>query len=76
MYSDPALIREHIIKIRLNDIEANLIDSLVHYTGQQKAPLLRELLLEQARLVLTGDADLARSEAANEVRQTSLFGTY
>ena len=50
MYSDPALIREHVVKLRLNDNEQALIDAWVRYTGQQKAVLLREMLLEQARL--------------------------
>lgn len=73
MYSDPALIREHVVKLRLNDTEADLIDALVNYTGQQKAPLLRELLLEQARLVLTGDANSAPIGAVNEGPQLALF---
>jgi hypothetical protein len=38
MYADPALVREHVVKLRLNDPEAELIDALVNYTGQQKAP--------------------------------------
>lgn len=65
MYTDPSLIRDHVVKIRLNDNEANLINAWVNYTGQQKAALLREMLLEQAQL------DLAAS--ANEVPQLSLF---
>ena len=44
MYADPSLIREHVVKLRLNDNEQELIDALVNYTGQQKAPLLRDLL--------------------------------
>ncbi len=59
MYVDPTLIREHVVKIRMNDPEAALIEALVNYTGQQKASLLRELLLEQARLVLSGQGDYA-----------------
>jgi hypothetical protein len=50
MYADPALIRDHVVKLRLNDNEADLIDAWVKYTGQQKAALLREMLLEQAAL--------------------------
>jgi hypothetical protein len=49
MYADPSLIRDHVIKLRLNDQEAALIDAWVNYTGQQKAALLREMLLEQAQ---------------------------
>jgi len=73
MYADPSLIREHVVKLRLNDTEAELIDALVNYTGQQKAPLLRDLLLEQARMVLTGEANYAANAAANEGPQLALF---
>lgn len=72
MYSDPSLIREHVIKIRLNDNEARLIDALVAYTGQQKAVLLREMVLEQARLDMAANSQ--RSEAVTEGAQRSLFG--
>lgn len=73
MYSDPALIREHVVKIRLNDTEADLIDALVAYTGQQKAPLLRDLLLDQAGKVLTGEAQIAPAGQINEGPQMALF---
>jgi hypothetical protein len=33
MYSDPSFIRDHVVKLRLNDNEAALIDALVNYTG-------------------------------------------
>jgi hypothetical protein len=56
MYTDPSLIREHVVKLRLNDQEWNLIDAWVNYTGQQRAVLLREMLLEQARMNLMADA--------------------
>lgn len=72
MYSDPSLIREHVVKIRLNDNENRLIDALVNYTGQQKAVLLREMVLEQARLDLAANAHL--SSAGDEGPQRSLFG--
>ena len=73
MYTDPSLIRDHVVKIRLNDQEAELVNALVNYTGEQKAALLRDLLLEQARLVLFGN--VAPGGASNEVPQMSLFGT-
>ena len=73
MYADPSLIREHVVKLRLNDTESELIDALVNYTGQQKAPLLRDLLLEQARLVLAGEANYGAANAANEGPQMALF---
>lgn len=70
MYADPSLIRDHVVKIRLNDTEAALVDALVNYTGQQKAALLRELLLEQAQLVLAGESALENTEY--EVPQMAL----
>jgi hypothetical protein len=73
MYADPSLIRERIVKIRLNDSEADLIDALVNYTGQQKAPLLRNLLLEQASMVLTGQADVPPATQQAEGPQMALF---
>lgn len=69
MYTDPSLIREHVVKLRFNDREADLINAWVNYTGQQKAALLREMLLEQARL------DLAAMDGASEGPQRSLFGS-
>lgn len=73
VYTDPSLIREHVVKVRLNDAEADLIDALVNYTGQQKAPLLRDLLLEQARLVLAGEANYGPTPVASEGPQMALF---
>lgn len=76
MYTDPSLIRDHVVKLRLNENEARLIDAIVDYTGQQKAALLRELLLEQARLVLAGDgANYGLFEHRDEVPQQALTGT-
>lgn len=72
MYTDPSLIREHVVKLRLNDNESALIDALVNYTGQQKAALLRELLLEQAQLVLLGGSNYGAGGAASEGPQAAL----
>ena len=64
------MIREHVVKLRFNDLEARLINAWVEYTGQQKATLLREMLLEQAQLDLgLHDAAEARS---NEGPQMAL----
>jgi hypothetical protein len=72
-YTDPSLIREHVVKIRLNDHEADLIDAWVNYTGQQKAVLLREMLLEQASLDMGLNG--AGAPLVNEVPQLALFRT-
>lgn len=70
MYTDPQFIRDHVVKLRFNDLEAKLINAWVEYTGQQKATLLREMLLEQAQLDL-GLHD-AQQRAANEGPQRTL----
>jgi len=70
MYADPSLIRDHVVKLRLNDQEAALIDAWVNYTGQQKATLIREMLLEQATLDM---AQIASGGAGSEVPQLTLF---
>lgn len=68
-YTDQSNIRDHVVKLRFNDREAELINAWANYTGQQKAVLLREMLLEQAQLDL--DAAFGQSEGP----QRSLFGT-
>lgn len=55
MYQDTALLRTHTVKIRLSDAEAALINALVDFTGEQRAVLLRDLILEQARSLLFGE---------------------
>jgi hypothetical protein len=52
MYSDPSLIRRHTVKLSLSDREAALIDAFCAYTGEEKAPMLRELVLQRAVEVL------------------------
>ena len=48
MYSDPTKIRSHVTKLRFSDEESQLIDAWVNYTGEQKAVLLREMVLAGA----------------------------
>ena len=72
MYADPSLIRSVVIPIRLNDAEAELLDAVVKYTGQQKSTLMRELFLEQARLVLMGQGDIGVPGQPIEQAQPSL----
>lgn len=56
MYVDPTKLRSHVVKIRFSDEEAALVEALTNYTGEQKAVLLRELILEQAASVLFGES--------------------
>lgn len=67
MYSDPSNIRRHVVKVRLNDREAELLDAWNNYTGQQKAVVAREMLLEQARL------DLEAAMGSTDAPQLALF---
>lgn len=60
MYTDPARIRKHVVKLRLSDEEHALVEALVNYTGEQKATLLRDLVLERAMEIM------APSDGANE----------
>ena len=47
MYADPKHIRDHIVKVRLNDAERRLLDALAEFNGSQPATFAREMLLEQ-----------------------------
>ena len=47
MYHDPALIRKHVIKVSLSDREAKLIEALPEYTGEQKAAMVRGLVMDR-----------------------------
>jgi hypothetical protein len=52
MYSDPSLIRRHTVKLSFSDREFDLVNAFCAYTGEEKAPLLRELAIQQALLAL------------------------
>jgi len=52
MYQDATKIRSHIVKLRFSDEENRLIQALTDYTGEQKAALLRELIIESAREII------------------------
>lgn len=75
MYADPSLIRKHRVTLYLNDQEAALIDATNDYLGGEKAPLLRDLLIQSAHRVLVGEANLAPASAGNEGQQIALFKT-
>lgn len=67
MYADPTLIRDKTVKLSFNELEANLIQAWVDYHGGEKAPFIRELVLEQARL------DLGLDQAVKETPQLELL---
>ena len=53
MYTDPTRIRSHVVKVRLSEEEARLIQALTDYTGEQKASLIRDLVLERAMEIMS-----------------------
>ena len=75
MYADPINIRKHRVTIRLNDLEADLLDAINNYNGSQKATLLREILLSGVHRVLQGELDIGSRESQVEGEQMALFGT-
>jgi hypothetical protein len=70
MYSDPTQLRLKTVKLSFNELEANLIQAWVDYHGGEKAPFIRELVLEQARL------DLGLDQAAVETPQLELLRAF
>lgn len=61
VYADPSNIRDIVLRVRLSEAEDDLLNAVVRYTGQQKSTLMRELFIEQARLVLAGFADIGEN---------------
>jgi len=53
MYQDPTKIRSHVVKLRFSDEEYQLIQAVINYTGEQKAALLRGLVLESAAEIVS-----------------------
>lgn len=74
MYTDPANIRDYEVRLRLNEREHELVSALVNYTGQQKGPLLREMLLSHAEAVLSGQADVLLSRVVIEGSESVRLG--
>jgi len=68
-YSDPSLLREFEARVRLNERENELVSALCNFTGQQKGVLLREIILDFAQKVLSGQADLPAQRSMGESPQ-------
>lgn len=47
MYADPSHIRDHVIKVRLNDAELGLLEALARFNQAQLAAFARDLILAQ-----------------------------
>jgi hypothetical protein len=75
MYADPSLIRDVVIRVRLNDVESNLLDSIHALTGHHKSTLLRDIFIAGAQKVLAGEMDITAAGEVIEAPQKTLFGT-
>lgn len=75
MYGDPALIRSHRVNLSFNQNEAELVNAVCNYTGQEKAAFIRELVLDRVQEVLTHMAQSAAAAPGTRDAQTALFGT-
>ncbi len=73
MYADPSLIRDVVIRVRLNDAESELLDAIQKFTGHQKSTLLRDLFVAGAMKVLAGEMDVTPSGQVVEAPQKALF---
>jgi hypothetical protein len=73
MYSDPALIRRHTVKLSFNEREAALVNALSDYTGEEKAALLRSLILDRAVEVLGHADQFAAAAPGTRAAQGALF---
>jgi hypothetical protein len=73
VYSDPALIRKHTVKLSFNDNEAALVDALVRYTGEEKAAFIRSLILDRAQEVLLHGAQSASAAPGTREAQQLLI---
>lgn len=58
-----------MLRVRLSEAEDNLLNAVTEYTGQQKSTLMRELFIEQAKLVLAGYADVGETAPLFEEAQ-------
>lgn len=74
MYSDPTLIRRHTVKVRFNDREAELVNALVNFTGEEKAAFIRSLILDRAQEVLFHASESAMAAPGTRGAQVAMFG--
>lgn len=73
MYADPSLIRDVVIRVRLNDAESDLLNAIYRLTGHHKSTLIRDLFISGATKVLAGEMDITPSGQVIEAPQKSLF---
>ncbi len=74
MYSDTALIRSHRVNLSFNEREAELVNAVCNYTGQEKAAFIRDLVLDRVQEVLAHMAQSAAAQPGTRDAQASMFG--
>ena len=58
MYADRTHLRDHEVKVRLNEDELHLLEALAQYNKTQRAVLARELILSALSRVKSNDSQL------------------
>ncbi len=53
MYPDPKRVRDNRLTLRLDDYEHELVQALANYQGEQLSTLLRELVMREAKQVMS-----------------------
>lgn len=62
MYINTKGLRDHECKVRFNEVEDQLINSIVEFTGTQKAVFVREMALEHIKtLISKGQLDIKQA---------------
>lgn len=55
MYADPKRVRKHRITLSFDDYENAVIESIANYQGDEKAAVLRTMVLREACISLNID---------------------
>lgn len=63
MYSDPRHLRDHEVKVRLDEATVRLLEALARYQRKQRAVLARDLLLEGLERLLAEEEKHDRATA-------------
>lgn len=58
MYADPRHIRDHEVKVRLNEDEMHLLEALAQFNQTQRAVMARELVLNALSRLKGADQQL------------------
>lgn len=56
MYDDPRHLRDHVVKVSLNEDEMELLGAIAKFNGHQKSPLARKLLLDGLRRMMADES--------------------